>query len=177
MNKHLLAFMRTADVWRMESTCTRVQVGAVIVDDNNRLLSIGYNGTKSGFKHCNDYFSVHDGLYYVRKDIPLKINIKQDTKSDWYEVTKEQYRKIHHAFSELYEVHAEQNAIYNLVKTGVSAKNMTLFTTTEPCAQCAKAIAALGITTVYYAEAYDNNTTNIPVYLRRMGVKCKLMKL
>lgn len=35
-------------------TCPRRQVGCVLVDRNNRVLSIGYNGTPPGMPHCTD---------------------------------------------------------------------------------------------------------------------------
>jgi len=35
------------------STCVRRAVGAIIVDEKNRVLSTGYNGVPSGFQHCS----------------------------------------------------------------------------------------------------------------------------
>ena len=37
------------------STCRRRKVGAVLVDKDHRLLSIGYNGNPSGHQHCIDH--------------------------------------------------------------------------------------------------------------------------
>jgi len=34
------------------STCVRRDVGAIIVDANNRVISTGYNGVPSGMPHC-----------------------------------------------------------------------------------------------------------------------------
>jgi dCMP deaminase len=36
------------------STCIRRQVGAIIIDGDNLLLSSGYNGVPQGFDHCLD---------------------------------------------------------------------------------------------------------------------------
>lgn len=36
------------------STCVRRAVGAVIVDADHHLLSMGYNGVPRGFEHCID---------------------------------------------------------------------------------------------------------------------------
>ena len=38
----------------MRSTCARRAVGAIIVDEKNRVLSTGYNGVPSGFPHCTE---------------------------------------------------------------------------------------------------------------------------
>lgn len=35
-------------------TCTRRQVGCVLVDSRGRILSTGYNGVAAGRDHCND---------------------------------------------------------------------------------------------------------------------------
>jgi dCMP deaminase len=36
------------------STCPRRSVGAILVDQRGRLISTGYNGQPSGFRHCSD---------------------------------------------------------------------------------------------------------------------------
>lgn len=43
-----------AHVIAMRSTCVRRSVGAVLVDHNNRVLSIGHNGPAKGMPHCTD---------------------------------------------------------------------------------------------------------------------------
>lgn len=45
------AFMQTAHIWAMRSTCSRLNVGAVCVV-NNRIVSVGYNGRGPGEPHC-----------------------------------------------------------------------------------------------------------------------------
>jgi len=54
-------------------------------------------------------------------------------------------------------IHSEANAILKLAKTGISAKDSTLFCTVAPCIDCAKMIASAGISTVYYHNEYKNN--------------------
>lgn len=44
-------FMDIAHVVAKRATCQRLNVGAIIVR-NNRIISIGYNGTKAGDDHC-----------------------------------------------------------------------------------------------------------------------------
>ena len=45
-------FMDIARVVSCRSTCARRQVGAVIVDQTNHILSTGYNGVPAGVSHC-----------------------------------------------------------------------------------------------------------------------------
>lgn len=175
----LKPFLETANVWANNSSCCRVQVGAVIFNiKTKRLLSIGYNGTLPGQVHCNGLFEYYANTH--RFWINGKINeFLDNTKIDndylWHVVKEQKFKELHHRFSDLYEVHAEQNAIYNLIKTGTSydTDNLAIITTVEPCEQCAKAIAALGIKHVFYEVAYDRNTIDISKYFSRLGIICK----
>ena len=49
-------------------------------------------------------------------------------------------------------IHAERNALDKLTRQGVPVNGSILFTTTAPCMECAKSIAAVGITHVYYSN-------------------------
>ena len=52
-------------------------------------------------------------------------------------------------------LHAEENAILNLSRTGVRLpEGAVLYSTTFPCNLCANKIVAVGIRTVFYAEPY-----------------------
>ena len=51
-------------------------------------------------------------------------------------------------------VHAEMEALMSCVRTGVSARNGTLYTTTFPCHNCAKHIISAGIKRVVFIEPY-----------------------
>lgn len=46
--------MRIADVVATRSTCPRRQVGAVLVNEANRVIATGFNGSPSGFPHCDE---------------------------------------------------------------------------------------------------------------------------
>lgn len=54
--------------------------------------------------------------------------------------------------------HAERNAVYNACLFGASLKGCTLYVTTPPCADCARAIIQSGIKRVYYLEPAANAT-------------------
>lgn len=47
-------FMELAEKLATRSTCDRANVGVVIVNDDNRIVSTGYNGSVPGNPHCND---------------------------------------------------------------------------------------------------------------------------
>lgn len=55
-----------------------------------------------------------------------------------------------------YAEHAERNAIYNAVRSGVSAMGCTLWINETPCCDCARAIIQSGIQRVFaMAPTYD----------------------
>jgi dCMP deaminase len=61
--KHIEAYMKTAEVFAECSTATRLHVGAIIIKDE-RIISIGYNGTPSGWdNNCEDIKVNNDGDY------------------------------------------------------------------------------------------------------------------
>ena len=47
-------FMEITDLVASRSTCDRAMVGCLIVNDDNRIVSSGYNGSVSGMPHCDD---------------------------------------------------------------------------------------------------------------------------
>ena len=58
--KWVEAFMDTAERFAQLSSAKRLQVGAVVVKDN-RIISIGYNGTPSGWDNlCEDIVQLSD---------------------------------------------------------------------------------------------------------------------
>ncbi len=54
-------------------------------------------------------------------------------------------------------MHAEQAAIVNAARAGVSTIGATLYSTTFPCHECAKLIVGAGIGKVYYIEPYPKS--------------------
>ena len=47
-------FMQITELVATRSTCDRAWVGCVLVNDSNRIVSTGYNGSVSGNPHCDD---------------------------------------------------------------------------------------------------------------------------
>jgi dCMP deaminase len=55
-----------------------------------------------------------------------------------------------------YAIHAEQNAILQAAKLGISIDGATLYTTHQPCSVCAKMIVNAGIRRVVYEQPYPD---------------------
>ena len=115
------------------STCSRVQVGCVIVRDG-RIISTGWNGVPAEKKHCSDHF-----------------------KEGGWKGTESYLSEEHNKWSIQHELHAETNAIGYAAKNGVSTKGAALYTSVSPCIDCAKLIIAAGIEQVYWAKKYDRS--------------------
>ena len=47
-------FMEMAKIVAKRGTCDRAQVGAVLVNQFNKVVSIGYNGSPHGEPHCDE---------------------------------------------------------------------------------------------------------------------------
>jgi dCMP deaminase len=123
--KWIEAFMDTAERFAQLSSAKRLQVGAVVVKDN-RITSIGYNGTPAGWDNICEYRYVNP-----------QTHIAED-------VTKPEV------------IHAEANAISKLAKSSESGDGASIFITHAPCVDCAKLIYGAGIKHVYYRNSYRN---------------------
>lgn len=67
-------------------------------------------------------------------------------------------------------VHAEQNAIADAAKRGVSLEGATVYVTHYPCINCAKILAAAGIGLVKYRHDYNNDPL-VPTLLGQAGIR------
>ena len=151
------------------STCSRLQVAAILVKDS-RILSSGYNGVAKGCKECNKIFTKkEDGSYqYVERE-PFSPRLKI------HNLTYEQYRKSHHEYADKFEVHAEMNCLGYALRNNTDITGAQLFLTTSPCLNCCKLILTAGIKEVYYMEAYDDQSGIR--YLTQNGVICDKIEL
>ncbi len=118
-------FMDIALLVAMRSTCLRRSVGALIVKDK-RILATGYNGAPTKITHCVD-----KGCLREKFRVPSG--------------------KQHELCRGL---HAEQNAIIQSARHGISIKGSELFCTNLPCFICAKIIINAGIEKIFYHEGY-----------------------
>ncbi len=130
MNKWDKRFMELAETIGKWSSCFKEDrhVGAVIVKDR-RILTTGYNGAPAGIKSCME----------KGECMRIKMGIASGT---------------HHELC--YAIHAEQNAIIQAAKMGVSIDSSTLYCTHFPCAICAKMIVNSGVSRLVYKYPYPD---------------------
>jgi dCMP deaminase len=129
--------MDTARLWASRSTCTRAQVGAVLVREG-RSIGTGYNGAPAGMPHCNHTLNYTPKIQppnsWMRRVSPVPV-LK----------TSEGCRVA---------IHAESNAIAYAARHGVAIEGADLFVTLSPCFSCAQLIIAAGLNRVIYDRAY-----------------------
>lgn len=112
-------FGSIAEVWAQRSTCSRRQVGAVVVK-NNKVIGQGYNGVASGKKHCIDGGCPRGLLSHDQ--------VPKDADYNLYPCKA---------------LHAEYQAITDAGK--VQCKGATIYVTDNPCQQCTNMIEDAGI--------------------------------
>lgn len=141
---------RTAEL----STAKKLKVGAIIVKDK-RIVSIGYNGTPSGWDN-----NCEDKVYMLgRMLLDEKENEKESEKLYPYVEYLGEFgdQKVRYALKTKPEVlHAELNCIGHCCAAGESTLGSSMFVTTAPCLQCALIISASGIGHVYYNQEYKS---------------------
>ena len=165
--KHFEAYMKTAETFAELSTAKRLQVGAIIVKDE-RIISIGYNGTPSGWDNdCEDKIWLTDEIR--DKHHPDEINkmypfYGQREDEDGY-ICNGRY----HLKTKPEVLHAETNAIAKLAKSTESGDGAILFVTHAPCLDCAKLVFQSGINSVLYRNSYRSEEGI--QFLKKAGVK------
>lgn len=125
-------YMNIAVQVSLRSTCIRRKVGAVIVKDNE-ILGSGYNGSPKGLPNCCDDPT---RCYRTQHNIPSGQKLEL-----------------------CYAQHAEINAMFNALCSNRDLHDASIFVTTFPCSNCAKAIIQSGIKNIYYLDTYTNEFT------------------
>lgn len=130
MDKWDKRFMEMADLVATWASCYQPnrKIGAVIVK-NKRVMTTGYNGAPAGIKTCRERGEC----------LRRKLNIPSGQRQEL-----------------CYAVHAEQNAIIQAARLGISIDGATLYCTHQPCGQCAKILINAGITRVVYEQGYPD---------------------
>ena len=154
------AHMTAAEAYADLSHARRLKVGAIITKDD-RVISIGYNGTPAGWdNNCEfkDYPDKWTKNEYVDFDYPL-----QEPDGTYYRLkTRPEV------------LHAERNALDKLAKGNEGGAGATMFITHAPCLECAKSIYGAGIQQVFYGEEY--RSTDGIEFLKKCGVEVEQVK-
>lgn len=134
-------FMKITELVATRSTCIRRSVGCIVVR-NKRILTTGYNGPPEGIEHCES----RGGCMRDKLNIPS---------GERMELSR--------------AIHAEQNAIIQAARMGMSIEDSTVYVTTHPCFTCSKMLINAGIKKIIYREGYpDKYARSI---LKEAGVK------
>ena len=130
MNKWDERFMSLAETVAEWSSCYQQNrhVGAVAVKDK-RVLTTGYNGASAGIDSCAER---GECLRRVK-------NIASGTMQEV-----------------CYAVHAEQNAICQAAKLGISLEGAVMYVTHQPCVICTRMI----INNFFDTRIYNHSCTN-----------------
>ncbi|AKP36463.1 deoxycytidylate deaminase [Leuconostoc mesenteroides] len=73
-------------------------------------------------------------------------------------------------------VHAEQNALMQAAKMGITIDGSEVYVTDVPCVQCTKLLLQAGINKIYFMRDYRNNTFAEEL-LAQKGIKLKQVPL
>lgn len=119
-------FMEVANAIARRGTCDRGRSGCIIAKDK-QVLATGYVGSPVGFPHCDDVG--HDLRKTLEEDGTISLHCVRT-------------------------VHAEQNAICQAAKRGVSINGATVYCKMTPCRTCAMLIINSGVKRVYCEKKY-----------------------
>ena len=130
MNKWDKRFMDMARLVAGWSSCFQPnrEIGAVIVRDK-RVMTTGYNGAPQGIRTCKERGEC----------LRRKLNIPSGTRTEI-----------------CYAIHAEQNAVIQAAKLGVSIDGGTCYCTHQPCSVCARILVNAGIKRIVYDQGYPD---------------------
>ena len=109
------------------TSCYRHNVGCIITVDN-RIIVTGYNGAPAGLRSCKELGYCYKKSKGIEKG-PIFCRA----------------------------VHAEQNALLQAAKLGLSVSGGILYCTHFPCNICAKMIINAGIKKIVYKEEYEDD--------------------
>ena len=140
-------FIKLAILVSERATCLRRRTGAVFVKDGRPIVT-GYNGTAEGMPHC-DYYHPTKGCYVGNE------NTASGSLAG-HEICR--------------AIHAEQNAILQAARIGISIYGSILYCTNEPCTHCTKLIGNLDVKEVYYFEEY--NDSHARELREELGIVC-----
>jgi dCMP deaminase len=139
-------FMEICKVVAKRSTCDRGKVGSVVAKDK-RLIVTGYAGSPIGIPHCDE--------------------VGHQMKT----MTHDDGSQTQHCVR---TTHAEQNAICQAAKLGVSIDGATIYCKVTPCYTCAKMIVNAGIKRVVCEKKYHVGKESEELF-KQAGIKLEFL--
>jgi len=138
------------------SRAIRLQVGAVIVKNNN-IIAFSWNGMPSGWdNNCEDkeYMSRDAGGWLDPNEIEEYWPLQEEPKIQWFGDEAITVTNRYKLKTKPEVLHAERNALDKLAKGNEGGLGSTMFITHAPCLECAKSIYGAGISHVFYRDSY-----------------------
>jgi dCMP deaminase len=129
-------FMEVCRAIAKRATCDRGRSGCVIAKDN-QILVTGYVGSPAGLPHCDEVG-----------------HLFKKTQHEDGSVTQHCTRTVH----------AEQNAICQAARRGISIEGATLYCRMTPCRTCAMLIINCGIVRVVAERRYHDAGDSIAMF-------------
>ena len=129
-------FMEVCRAIAKRATCDRGRSGCVIAKEH-RLLVTGYVGSPRGLPHCDEVGHLFKTLQH------------------------EDGTQTKHCMR---TVHAEQNAICQAARRGISIDGATLYCKMTPCRTCAMLIISCGIVRVEAEKRYHDAKDSIQMF-------------
>lgn len=139
-------FLKIMEMVGSRGTCDRFRGGCVITR-NKRIIATGYNGSPVGTAHCDE------------------------VGHEMHTVTNEDGTTSRHCIR---TTHAEQNAICEAARMGISLDGGTLYCKMTPCYTCAKMIVNSGIKRVLVPQDYHAGERSKSLF-KEAGVEFTLL--
>jgi dCMP deaminase len=139
-------FLGMANYVGGRATCDRGRSGCVIVKDK-RVISTGYVGSPPGLPHCDD--EGHDMQKVVNEDGTESMHCVRTT-------------------------HAEQNAMIQAARFGVSIDGATMYCRMVLCHVCAKLAATAGIKRIVAEKDYHASERTKEI-CKKAGIKLEVL--
>lgn len=145
-------YMGIAEKTAELSRARRLQVGAIIVKED-RIISLGFNGTPSGWDNdCENIEWMHgDAGGWLHPEEMCQLWPYEGT---YIDDEGQEVQSRYRLKTKPEVLHAEMNALTKVARSTESSDGATLFCTHAPCIECAKGIYQSGIKNVYYRQQY-----------------------
>jgi len=160
------SYMSMAYTASLLSKCVKRQVGAVILDSDGSVLSVGYNENPIGKKPCVEaYKRCYRDIYKSKLFRDLQGQPCPSCHKDLGKLSSpficpncrldlDRFYVRDKALSRCTALHAEEKAI--IQAGGRNLNGSTMYATTFPCCMCAHKIIDVGLETILYAEPYPD---------------------